>query len=242
MKKGFYHIILLLFLLYSCKRENMGDCFKSTGEIITEVRMVAKFDKLYVEDNVNVFITIDSIREVRIEAGKNLIPLITTEVVNNQLTIKNNNRCNWVRSYKHKVNAYITVNDIKHIHNNGYGKIVSTDTIETDIIRISVENQGDVELILKADYTYCDMHSSGDIILKGWTGVNEISTYGSNWVRCSGLRTGYTYLWSHTTGDCYVNVTKELGAYIYSIGNVYYSGNPPSVITEINGSGQVISQ
>ena len=76
----------------------MGDCFKSTGKIVDEYRAVQQFNEIQVMNNINLFITYDTIQEIRVEAGKNLVNLIKTDVNNNRLIIKNNNKCNWIRS------------------------------------------------------------------------------------------------------------------------------------------------
>lgn len=241
----FYIISFFAFFVFfiSCSKENRWDCFKSTGEISDETRTLQQFDILQVEDGINVYLSIDTFFEVRIEAGKNLIPLISTEVSNSKLVIQNNNKCNWVRSYKNEINAYVTTTNIVEINHNGYGEIMTIDTIKTEHIQISSYNHGIVELELNVKSSSCYLEGSGDLILKGYSGVNQIYAMGNFWVKCSGLETGYTYLWSYTTGDCFIKATKEIGAYIYSRGNIYYSGGPLlNVITEYYGTGQVYEQ
>src|ERR1035437_4176093 len=98
--KNFYFtkisVALFLVALFStCKKENLCDCIKRTGAIVTETRTINGFDSIVVQDNMNVFIIQDPNFEVKVEAGKNIVPLITTSVVNGTLTISNNNRCNW---------------------------------------------------------------------------------------------------------------------------------------------------
>ncbi|MDQ3046695.1 MAG: DUF2807 domain-containing protein, partial [Bacteroidota bacterium] len=99
----YYKFIFLITFLWSfpsCKKENMCDCIKRTGSVIFETRELPPFDKVYVENNLNVFITQDSVFEVKVEAGKNIVPLIKLEVVDGTLYCRNKNRCSWARSYK----------------------------------------------------------------------------------------------------------------------------------------------
>ena len=56
-----FFISALVLLFSACKKENRCDCIKRTGDIISEVRTVKAFDRLQVEQNVNVFITEDNI-------------------------------------------------------------------------------------------------------------------------------------------------------------------------------------
>src|SRR3954464_7455314 len=93
-----YKIIFLalVFVISSCKKENMCDCLKSTGDIITQEREAGDFTDLSVYDNVNVILTQDSINSITIEAGKHLMSGIKTKVESGRLTIENTNTCNWV--------------------------------------------------------------------------------------------------------------------------------------------------
>ncbi|MFH1321764.1 MAG: DUF2807 domain-containing protein, partial [Bacteroidota bacterium] len=222
-----YSITLIILLFSSCKKENEGDCFISTGEIIKKEVSTGEFSEIDVYDNINLLITQDTFNNVVIEAGENLIPFIITQVEDGRLTIRNNNRCDLVRSYKKKeVNVFATTNGIKRIIHNGYGWIKNTDTLINDAIDISVNSYGDVELTVKVNYSHIDTHSGGDIILKGTSLLNGFWTSGNNWVRCSELITDTTYLDASITGNCYVNATKKLDVKIHSSGDVYYSGNP----------------
>src|SRR5690242_20273176 len=88
---------VLCLLLFSCKKESLFDCFKSTGDIVTERRNIGTFTETIIYNNVNVIIVQDSLTYLEINAGENLLPLITTEIRNGKLIIENNNKCNWVR-------------------------------------------------------------------------------------------------------------------------------------------------
>lgn len=128
---SFLGVILIASFFAGCKKENMCDCFKRTGPIVRESRDLSGFDRIMVENNVNVFITQDSVFKVEIEAGDNIEALIKTEVVDGTLYCRNKNRCNWARSYKKPLNIYITMPVIKYITSDGTGNITSLNTITT---------------------------------------------------------------------------------------------------------------
>lgn len=243
MKILIYLFILASLLFASCKKENMGDCFKGTGNIITESRELPFFDSIYVETNINVFITIDStVREVKVEAGENLLPHIITKVENGKLLIRNNNRCNFARSYKKEITVHITLPVIKAIASDSQGFIKSTNTLRSDTVDITIKNAGDIDLKLDVRHVLTHMHGAGDVILSGKTGVHEIHAVGNSFIRCADLFTGYTFIWANTTGNIYVNATKGLGVTIVGSGNVYYSGNPQVITSKTTGTGQIIEQ
>lgn len=53
----FFSLFILSFLLVTCKKENLCDCFKGTGKQTTEERSVAAFNKVFVDDEIDVHIT-----------------------------------------------------------------------------------------------------------------------------------------------------------------------------------------
>src|SRR5512138_915177 len=95
-------ILIGCYMLCSAGCSKSGaDCFTSAGEVTLEERILPDFDSLVLNDNVNLILTYDSmpIQTVAVEAGKNLLRGITTEVSNGELIIHNLNVCNWVRSF-----------------------------------------------------------------------------------------------------------------------------------------------
>lgn len=226
----------------ACRKENRGDCFKRTGDIITETRSVSGFDKIFVEDNVNVFITQDSVFEVKVEAGENLIPLIKTELTDGELRIKNDNRCNWTRSYKPQVNVYLKMPVVKYITSDGVGTIKSTNTITTPSFDYRLMNLGDIELTVSNQEVIGHMHGAGDIYLHGTTNHHACNIVGNGFIRASDLRTSYTWISSTTSGNVYVRASDLLQVLIHGNGDVIYYGQPSTVEYEITGTGKLIAQ
>ena len=102
----FYPFLLFVFLFLSCHNENKCDCLKSTGDIITEARSISGFNKISVEDNINLFITEDSAFSLTVEAGSNLMNFIKTDVTDSCLYLQNKNKCN---KCKYAINCVSTI-------------------------------------------------------------------------------------------------------------------------------------
>lgn len=223
----------------SCKKENMCDCIKRTGKIETSVRSTSSFDKLVVFDNVNVFITQGAIEEVKIEAGKNIIDLITTEVNNGKLIIKNKNKCNWVRSYKKAINVYITMPSVSFITSEGTGTIKSTNTLTSNEIELRTKNAGNIELTVNNTQIVTIMNSTGDISLTGSTNTHSCDIGGTAFLNCKNLVTNFTWVHSYTTGLCYVNSSNTIECKLDNIGDIHCYGNPTSISKEENAEGKL---
>jgi hypothetical protein len=243
IKPFVYNRIALLVMLFavfsSCKKENRWDCVKRTGAIINEIRVLDSFDKIYLEDNVKVYLTQDSVQEVKVEAGENITPLIITKVQDKTLYISNNNRCNWSRSYEKPIVVHVKIPVIKQITSDGTHDIIGLNTITTDTVRIRTKNSGNVELAVNNIHVGSQMHGAGDVTLKGYTNEFICDIGGTAFLRCENLATSYTWVHTYTTGICYVRATDLLISEIDNIGDVYCYGNPASVQYKKNANGQL---
>jgi hypothetical protein len=238
-KKHLFILSLTLLLFGGCKKENRCDCIKRTGTIITDTRSVPFFDKITAEGNVKVYITQDSIQEVKVQAGEHLISLIETEVVDGTLFIRNKNRCNWTRSYKNPLNVYITLPKLKYLTSDGTGDITSLNTLTTDTMDVQTKNSGNIELTINNSEIRTHMHGGGDVTLHGSTQEHDISIGGTAYLYCQDLHTSYTYLHAFTIGLCYVNVTNLFICQLDDIGDVYCYGNPSDIQKTVDGKGKI---
>jgi hypothetical protein len=236
---NFLKLLPVFILLFSsCKKENRCDCIKRTGEIVVETRSVPAFDRIFAEQDVDVFISQDVVSEVKVEAGENIVPLIETIVEDGILIIRNKNRCNWARSYKKPLNVYIKTPGLTYIHSNGSGNIKSLNTITVDSFDIQIEGAGDIELTVNNNKVLSHVYGIGNLTLRGNANEHLCSIGGSSFLYASELNTGYTYLHSYTLGLSYIKTTGMLIYRIDDKGDVYCYGNP-SAIQEAgrNGTG-----
>jgi hypothetical protein len=231
--------LVLIVFLHSCKKENSCDCFKSTGSIVTEKREITGFDRIIAEDNINVFIIQDTVFEVKVEAGNNLISNIQTELLGSTLILRNKNTCNWVRSYDQPFNVYLRMPVIKYVTSDGTGDIKSLNVITTDTFDVETRAAGNISLIVNNSKISSHIYGSGDLTLNGITHEHSCSIGGLAYLYCMGLQTSYTYVHSYTTGICYVSATDFLTCQIDNVGDVYCYRNPPTIQKKINGDGQL---
>jgi len=234
--------LITMFLLPGCGKENMGDCVKSTGKVIQQNRSVAAFDKLEVEDNINVFITFGDENELVAEAGENLLPLIITEVQNNTLIIRNDNKCNWVRSFEVPVNVYLKSTGLQSITSRGFGLIETLDTLVTDVF--TAEHwlaSGKIKLRLDAQEVYLKSHTGvGDFDCTGKAGYLYLYSSSHGIFRTENLVVDNCYALNFGTGDFHVNVSDTLIVSLNSLGNIYYNSGVTIITEQISSSGTII--
>ena len=155
MKKKIKYIWILLVVLVSCDIDNVSDCFQSTGAIISTEFQVEPFTKIRFENDISLVLKQDSIQQVVIETGENLLSNIQVKVENGVLIIQDNNSCNLVREYG-VTKAYISVSNLTEIRNSSSRDITSNGVLNFPSLSLVSNTTGNIE----------GTNKSGDFILQ----------------------------------------------------------------------------
>ncbi len=241
MRKIFYFISLLIFIS-ACSKEHSCDCFVSNGKVFEEQRDLSSFTEIEIDNVFDVTLKIDTVNEIKITTGKNLINGIETTVENNRLYVKNANKCNWTRKYIGKVKLEITLNKLTYLNLNGSCDVSCDDTIKGNEIKI--DDWADISnfnMIFDCSSLTFALHAgTGNINLKGKVGVGYYWNHGYGYFNFYDLPTEYCYIMSNSTGNCNLSVNTEIGAKLYGTGNIYMKGNPSKILVNRYGLGEFI--
>jgi hypothetical protein len=232
--------LLLSALSSSCEKGEQFDCVKSTGKIIKEERIIGMFHSINTKDNVNLIFTNDTTQTIIVEAGENLLRKIKTEVTDNILNISNENRCNWVRSYKKEVKIFIGIKNSTNIFHYGYGDITCEGQLNKDALFLHHYSSGDVNLNIKSKLIWMDMDRLGNLNLQGECDTLIAHNYNLGKLNTRNLITNTCYLINEGQAEVHVHSNNTLGVTIKNKGNVYYYGNPLSVDFIKKGEGELI--
>lgn len=243
-------LILLLILVStvfvnSCKKENLGDCFKSAGKTETSIREISGFNRIKVEDKLELYVTQGTNYEVKVEAGKNLQSNIKTVVTDSTLTISNINKCNFVRSPKTTIRVYVTLPQLRFIRSGGVGPIYFENQFVGDSLDVRIGNSGDVHINVDVKYLATSTHGNGDLYAKGKVDFSSHYTNGTNFLHFNELIVkDRIILNTYSIGDCYINapISGPMDLEIWESGNIYYSGAPTNVNIKRIGKGELIQQ
>jgi hypothetical protein len=216
----------------SCKKDNLYDCFKATGTNETRIREVSGFKYVIVNDKIDLYLTQGPNFEVKIEAGKNLFMNIRTTVSNGTLTIDNINKCNFVRSPKKKIIAYVTLPYLRMVRNAGTGNVYFENQFTQDSLDIRVANSGDVHFNVNVQMLQTSTHGNGDLYGSGTVFYSTHYTNGTNylWLQDMTVQSEIDVN-TYSIGDCIINAPNggHIKAEIWEKGNVHYKGNPGSI-------------
>ena len=239
-------LILLTFVLVlftSCKKGGVTDCFHTTGNITKEERSIESFNNILLKDNVNLILNKSESNSITVEAGSNLLDGIITQVGDNGvLEIRNDNRCNWIRSFDNPINVYLDYIDIDTFEYRSIGNVSTTDTLTTDTLWLKVlEGAGEINMKLNVNRLYCALnYGTADIILEGNCGLAFVYSASFGLINMFDLESTFVFINNRSSNDVYVRATNQLGVTIENVGNVYYAGNPPIVNLNRTGSGELI--
>jgi hypothetical protein len=234
-------IILGSLLLNACGGD-APDCMKSMGKVTKEQRTVPPFNVIHLSGNLNVILTDDTTETITVEAGEHLLKKIKTEVSGGNLTIANENTCNWVRNYKDPRNIYIGIKNATNIFHYGPGLISTEGQLIKDSIFVHLYSNGSINLDLNSKYIWLDMDNLGDFTLTGKTETLLAYTLGIGQLNSEGMSSKQTYVTGKGQGNSFVRSDSLMIAYIENSANVYYSGSPVIIGGSSTGKGQLIKK
>ena len=240
--RSFYLLAIFFILFCSCNKENAPDFIKSTGPDFLENRVISNFDDIELNDNINLVLVQDTSNWIRVEAGKNLIPKIKTTVFDNKLTISNDNRFNWVRSYNRKIIVTLGYKHIKHLTYLGSANVNTQNTLVADSFSFETNNgAGFLNFDVNTKYCAFRIHSgAADLTVTGNTDEVMLYTVGYAPLQAYGLDARIASAHNRNIGKINTSARETLYATIEGGGNIYYKGNPSFINLNKPGNGQLV--
>lgn len=227
-----------IFLLAKCHGP-LGHCIRGNNEYTSEVRTIdEQFSGVVNEGSMDVFVMLDSVDEVIVEAEENLIDYISTKVKGNSLYIEvKNNRC---LNENRDITVYVKTRNLNSIKLSGSGNIYC-DSVSCNALEVDLTGSGNIEFTSYAPYVDASITGSGDIIVNGVAEETDFDITGSGRIQSFNLEQEDCFARISGSGNMYVNVTGLLDVSITGSGDVYYIGSPSNVNLSVTGSGNVSS-
>ena len=235
--------IILLTINFGCKKPNERSCWKSNGEVsYIKTNITTTNNKITVLDDLNLILTNDSLNYISIGGPKNLIELIEINQNNHQITIKNNNRCDFLRKDM-EINIHYHYKQLDSIILKGYGNINNTREINHSIFINAKDALCSINLKLNNDSNKIIIQNgSTDINLSGNCSYFYFYNEGFGPLKAFELEAKKTHIHSNSISNSEINVAEQLNAEIRNNGNIYYKGTPTIIQTTNSGNGRLIPQ
>lgn len=234
-KIGLYTFIAGSFVLISCVANTL------TGQTVKETRDVSGFTGVSLAFSGDVYITQGNQFKVEIEADKEVMDLLVSEIQGDRLILKTRNN---VWRNLGQVKAYITMPQIDELSISGSGDMISESAIKTDEMELNVSGSGSLRITnLSAREVDAEVTGSGDIIVGGQSAEGselDATITGSGNIKAEGFAVNEATVHITGSGSASVNVLKELETNITGSGSVNYKGNP-LINANATGSGRTRS-
>ena len=208
-----------------------------------EVKIEEIFSAINVNSMFDIVLVQDTINKVRVTCGKNLQSLVYVGVIKDILSFEQDTKYNWSRKYeKIRLEVHLITIPPIYIHQpssiKNKGILKSSDFTLVDLGKFS-------EVDLNVDVNTCGIYMSSDNFgyfkIKGKCVYLDLWGWGSSIVRADSLKAENCSVLQRGIGNVYVNTSNELKVSLEYSGNVYYTGNPSSIIVEEQKStGQLI--
>jgi len=177
---------------------------------------VGAFHVVHANGPINVKVNVGATPSLTFHARRDVLPLLTSEVVDGVLTIGINDK---------------GINDV--------GEITAT-IVTPNIDGVTLNGSGDVDVngVKSSDFSGM-INGSGNLTASGSADAATFSISGSGNVEANELLAVATKVSISGSGNANVNASKKLDASIAGSGEVHYSGKPGDIHQNIAGSGSV---
>ena len=125
--------------LFGCDSENSFDCTRTAGSTVQKEINVPSFDRILVNENLQLVIRQDTTYSVVVETGSNLVNDVTAEVLGGRLVLTNAVTCNWIRDYG-DTRVFVTAPNITEIRSSTQWDVRSEGTLSYLSLAIISEN------------------------------------------------------------------------------------------------------
>ena len=240
-----YFLIIVFFA--SCDSEDAGNCFQTSGAIIQQEILVTPFNKILINEKIELIIKEGPTQKVILETGKNLQSDISIEVVNNQLIATNNNGCNFVRDYG-ITKVFVVSPNIIEIRNSSELTVSSSGILHYPSLTLLSEdylsdylNAGDFNLEVDNQTTRIVSNGISNFYLKGkTTNLNISFVAGDSRFEGKDLLATNIQLTNKSSNDMLVFPISKLEGDIYSVGDVQVFNTPPTITITEHYTGKLI--
>jgi Putative auto-transporter adhesin, head GIN domain len=217
---------------------------------VTVDRHVSDFNSLHISGPFDVHIAQGTAELVTLDAPKEILERIVTEVNNGELNISNKHDNwgwsekswwsdkSWWRHHK-KIVVHVTVKDLNSIKLSGSGSALFEQGIAANSLKLIVRGSGNMQG--KVDVKKLESHisGSGGIKLSGTAESSAISVTGSGNFTAPDLITSNSAVHLSGSGEAKINANDKVDAAISGSGGVSYTGTAKKVTSKKSGSGSI---
>lgn len=232
----------------SCSKENANDCFQNAGTTIQQEVMVADFEKILVNRDVEMIIKEAPEYQVVIQTGEYLLNDVEARVVDNELQLTDNNTCNYVRDYA-ITKVFVFAPNIRTIRTSSQYTVKSDGVLNYDILNLLSEDFnavgsftiGDFDLQINTNNLRVVSNNISSFYISGETENLTVEFYsGAGRFEGVNLTAENVEVYHRGSNDMIVNPQQSLTGELVGTGDLISVNRPPTVEVEQLYTGQLI--
>lgn len=238
-KKSLIVVFILFALMFGACGFNVNiGVDQGSGNVVTETREVANFDRLSLAGIGDVTLTQGDEESLKIEAEDNIIPNIKTEVRDGTLYI----------TYQRKsllptkpVKFYLAMKNVHSLETMGVSSLRS-DKVTTDQLDVIISGTGSINILkLTADSVNTNISGAGNFEAEGQVTDQRVVLSGAGNYNGSDLQSKTGDVTITGLGQVSIWATETLNVIISGTGGVDYYGEP-KITKSISGIGNLNHQ
>ena len=237
-------LVILILLVVGCKKPHERQCYKSHGDTDSLIHAIENISYFDLGKRIRYRIFQDSLNQVIVHGGENIISFIELEKEADTLRIRNKNRCNFLRNKEEHVFVDIHYPEYNKIRCDITDTLQFMDTIEATKLDIKlVEGGGYMELDVDVNQFRLDVTDGVTNFKVGGnvTGTSEIFVKVLSFGDARNLNSKNYLITNNSTGDFYVNLDNAYTvAKVWGTGNIWYTGVPDTLIVDQVGDGDIV--
>jgi hypothetical protein len=210
------------------------------GPVQTRTDEVSNFDTIQIDTFGEFIIEQGDEESLTIEAPRDYMRYITSEVDNGVLTLST--RRGFMGGPIRRVTYTVYVKDLRDISLTGAGAI-KIFKLNSDNLRVDLTGAGSVEIDdLTADKLEVNLTSAGAIVIAGQVDSQDVNISGVGAYEAGDLRSNDTDIRLTGAGSAVVWVEEYLDVDVTGVGSVSYFGKNPDVRENVSGLGSINSK
>ena len=210
---------------------------KGDGDVVKEERKVSGFNSLEVGGAFTVYLYQGNKESLTIEADKNLMEFIRTEVKGDRLEIYTENKS--INKFT-KMNIYLTFVDLEMIDVSGAADILGEGKMQFKDLTLEASGASEVELELEVSMLRADFSGASEVELAGKAASVKCECSGASEIDAYDLMIKHGEFDVSGASDAKVNVSDMLEVDVSGAASLKYKGDP-KLSSDVSGAGSLRS-
>jgi len=209
---------------------------RSTGDFVKEERAVSGFTSLDIGGAFQVYLSQGDQEKLVIEADKDEMREIVTEVVGNKLMIST--KAGWPDRL-HEMSVYLTFKSLDYIDFSGAVEVEGENALSFNNLEMDVSGAAEIDMELKAENFDAEFSGASEIEFRGTCKTGYIEISGASEFDAEGLEFQDLTIELSGASDAKICATGKLNIDASGASSIRYKGNPPNISVDESGASSV---